>query len=92
MYPYAVDIRKYGISVKKSELHLKLLQVAIQGITVPSSVHEKLEKILQSISDGIKTASKDQARKQMYWILLSVYKYDDRQDAVIPSECLATNT
>ncbi|KAL2864788.1 uncharacterized protein BJX67DRAFT_360306 [Aspergillus lucknowensis] len=83
--PYATDIRKNNINVRKAELHLELLKIVIQGITVPLKVHAKLEAILKKVADGIKAGSQSSSQKQLYSILLSVYKYDERLHAVVPA-------
>jgi hypothetical protein len=65
-----------NLSVKRAEFHLEILQQALTGLTVPQTAFTALEKILNSIGDGIiKGGSTTSKSQQQFWIMLTYYKY-----------------
>jgi hypothetical protein len=72
-------------SVKKAEFHAELLTTFLQGMTLNPSVFGALEGVLQMISDSIFSA-KDTTEKSMFYLLSTVYVWDDIIKEAKPSE------
>jgi hypothetical protein len=69
------------ITVKKEEFHKTLLDVILAGLSLSTTIYGKLEGVLNGIYEGVKQ-SEESSVNQMYWVLLTVYKYDAIQRRV----------
>ena len=73
-------------SVAKSRFHSTLLDSILEGLLIPGTVYDALEGILKTISDGINESSTSSLNQRQYWILMTIYKWDEYQQIVRPSK------
>jgi hypothetical protein len=71
-------------TVEKSKLHKELLHTVLAGLLIPDEAYGKFEKILDSISDAV-AQTKDHSADQNMWVILTTYRWDDRQRKVFSS-------
>ncbi|KAG9600649.1 hypothetical protein KCU77_g3120, partial [Aureobasidium melanogenum] len=72
------------INVKRAEFHTEILKQALQGLTVPATAFQSLEKIVTAIGDGITLSSKTGKTTQQYWIMLTYYVYYAESGVIQP--------
>src|ERR1700692_4548878 len=74
------------LEVKTVEVHTAILMAILEGFMIPTTVFGQLEKILNSISDGVIKAGNSQATENMqYWIMMTKYEYQAITKTVHPS-------
>lgn len=72
-------------NVKKAEFHTELLTTFLTGLKLNPTVFGALEGILKMISESIFQA-RESTQKSMFYLLCSVYAWDDIMKIIIPSE------
>ncbi|KAH0277554.1 hypothetical protein KCU91_g3082, partial [Aureobasidium melanogenum] len=73
-----------NIEIEKAQFHTEILKQALQGLTVPATALQSLEKIVTAIGDGITLSSKTEKTTQQYWIMLTYYIYHAESGVIQP--------
>ena len=73
------------IECQKFEFHGEIFKAALQGFSVPTSVFSVLEKVLDTVVDGvIKASSEKSSDGQQYWMMMTRYEYQPLLKRVSP--------
>jgi hypothetical protein len=73
------------IECRKVEFHTEIFKAALQGFTVPTSIFSALEKVLDTVVDGVIKASSEHASDgQQYWLMMTRYEYQPLLKRVQP--------
>ncbi|ETS72937.1 hypothetical protein PFICI_15329 [Pestalotiopsis fici W106-1] len=63
------------VEAKQADFHSEILSRILKDFSVPNTVFEDLEKILERISEGIVSSSESSSRSPQYWIMLTKYNW-----------------
>jgi hypothetical protein len=73
------------IECKKVEFHTEIFKAALRGFTVPTSIFSALDKVLDTVVDGVIKASSEHASDgQQYWLMMTRYEYQPLLKRVQP--------
>lgn len=73
------------IQCKTVEFHVEILKAALEGFVVPTSVFSVLEKVLDTVVDGVlKASSQNASDGQQYWLMMTRYEYQPLLKRVQP--------
>ena len=62
-------------TVAKDELHAEIIKTVLSGLLLPPKVEPAFERVLTSISDGLKK-TKEHTAEQQKLVAITTYRYD----------------
>ncbi|KAK5625617.1 hypothetical protein RRF57_001333 [Xylaria bambusicola] len=72
-------------AIESGNLHERILETILLGLDIPDKCLPQFEKIIQSISEGIK-GTKSYSTQHSKWVLLTLYRYDSVQKKIFTSK------
>ena len=76
-------------TVAKKELHATIITTLLEGLLLPKKVEGDFEKILTSISAGLKDTEAYDG-EQLKWLSITTYRYDTRMKKVFAGKFKTT--